>query len=234
MPDDIVDDSAEAGPPLAVPAELTLDILRHSAAHLMAAAVVELYPGAQYDVGPATEEGFFYNFRLPDGGHFVEEDLARIETRMKELSKRRIPFEREVISRDEARQLFSDLHQTFKVDIIERMGEEVGEVGIYRTGNFIDLCRGPHVAHSGQLRAVKLLRVAGVYWRGDERNEQLQRVYGTAFFEREQLDAFIAQREEARRRDHRRLGAELDLFSFPEEIGSGSPCSIPRAVWCAS
>jgi threonyl-tRNA synthetase len=228
MPDDIVDDSAEAGPPLAVPAELTLDILRHSAAHLMAAAVVELYPGAEYDVGPATEEGFFYNFRLPDGAHFVEEDLSRIETRMKELSKRRIPYEREVMSRDEARQLFSDLHQTFKVDIIDRMGDEVGEVGIYRTGNFVDLCRGPHVAHSGQLRAVKLLRVAGVYWRGDEHNEQLQRVYGTAFFEREQLDAFIAQREEARRRDHRRLGAELDLFSFPEEIGSGLPVFHPK------
>ncbi|MEO8897659.1 MAG: threonine--tRNA ligase [Candidatus Dormibacter sp.] len=228
MPDDIVDDSAEAGPPLAAPAELTLEILRHSAAHLMAAAVVELYVGAEYDVGPATEEGFFYNFRLPDGAHFVEEDLARIEARMKELAKRRIPFEREVMSRDDARRLFSDLHQTFKVDIIDRMGEDVGEVGVYRTGDFIDLCRGPHVTHSGQLRAVKLLRVAGVYWRGDERNEQLQRLYGTAFLEREQLAAFIVQREEARRRDHRRLGAELDLFSFPEEIGSGLPVFHPK------
>jgi threonyl-tRNA synthetase len=228
MPDDIVDDSAEAGPPLDVPVELTLDILRHSAAHLMAAAVVELFPAAEYDVGPATDEGFFYNFRLPDGAHFVEEDLARIEARMKELSKRRLPFDREVMSREEARQLFSDLHQTFKVDIIDRMSGEVGDVGVYRTGEFVDLCRGPHVPHTGHLRAVKLLRVAGVYWRGDERNEQLQRVYGTAFFEREQLDAFIAQREEARRRDHRRLGAELDLFSFPEEIGSGLPVFHPK------
>ncbi len=228
MPDDIVDDSAEAGPPLDVPVELTLDILRHSAAHLMAAAVVELFPAAEYDVGPATDEGFFYNFRLPDGAHFVEEDLARIEARMKELSKRRLPFDREVMSREEARQLFSDLHQTFKVDIIDRMSGEVGDVGVYRTGEFVDLCRGPHVPHAGHLRAVKLLRVAGVYWRGDERNEQLQRVYGTAFFEREQLDAFIAQREEARRRDHRRLGAELDLFSFPEEIGSGLPVFHPK------
>jgi threonyl-tRNA synthetase len=228
MPDDIVDDAAEAGPPLEVPAELTLDILRHSAAHLMAAAVVELHPGAEYDVGPATEEGFFYNFRLPDGAHFVEEDLSRIEAKMKELSKRRIPFEREEMSREEARQLFSDLHQTFKVDIIDRMAGEVADVGVYRTGDFVDLCRGPHVPHTGHLRAVKLLRVAGVYWRGDERNEQLQRVYGTAFFEREQLDAFIAQREEARRRDHRRLGAELDLFSFPEEIGSGLAVFHPK------
>jgi len=228
MPDDDVDAAAEAGPPLEVPAELTLDILRHSAAHLMAAAVLELFPGAQYDVGPATDEGFFYNFRLPDGAHFAEEDLATIESRMRELAKKRIPFDREVLSRDAARRLFDGMDQPFKVDIIDRMAEDVNEVGVYRTGEFVDLCRGPHVPHSGHLRAVRLLRVAGVYWRGDEKNEQLQRVYGTAFFEREQLAAFIAQREEARRRDHRRLGAELDLFSFPEEIGSGLAVFHPK------
>ena len=228
MPDDDVDDAAEAGPPLEAPAELTLDILRHSAAHLMAAAVVELFPGAQYDVGPATDEGFFYNFRLPDGAHFAEEDLATIESRMRELAKKRIPFDREVLSRDAARRLFDGMDQPFKVDIIDRMAADVNEVSVYRTGEFVDLCRGPHVPHSGHLRAVRLLRVAGVYWRGDEKNEQLQRVYGTAFFEREQLAAFIAQREEARRRDHRRLGAELDLFSFPEEIGSGLAVFHPK------
>jgi len=228
MPDDDVDAAAEAGPPLEVPAELTLDILRHSAAHLMAAAVLELFPGAQYDVGPATDEGFFYNFRLPDGAHFAEEDLATIESRMRELAKKRIPFDREVLSRDAARRLFDGMDQPFKVDIIDRMAADVNEVGVYRTGEFVDLCRGPHVPHSGHLRAVRLLRVAGVYWRGDEKNEQLQRVYGTAFFEREQLAAFIAQREEARRRDHRRLGAELDLFSFPEEIGSGLAVFHPK------
>ena len=228
MSEDIVDDSAEAGLPLDAPAELTLDILRHSAAHLMAAAVLELFPGAHYDVGPATDEGFFYNFRLPEGAHFVEDDLATIEARMKELAKRRIPFERELMSREEARQLFTGIGQPFKVDIIDRMASDVDGVCVYRTGDFVDLCRGPHVPHSGHLRAVRLLRVAGVYWRGDERNEQLQRVYGTAFFDREQLDAFIAQREEARRRDHRRLGAELDLFSFPEEIGSGLPVFHPN------
>jgi threonyl-tRNA synthetase len=228
MPDDDVDAAAEAGPPLEAPAELTLDILRHSAAHLMAAAVLELFPGAQYDVGPATDEGFFYNFRLPDGAHFAEEDLATIESRMRELAKKRIPFDREVLSRDAARRLFEGMDQPFKVDIIDRMAEDVNEVGVYRTGEFVDLCRGPHVPHSGHLRAVRLLRVAGVYWRGDEKKEQLQRVYGTAFFEREQLAAFIAQREEARRRDHRRLGAELDLFSFPEEIGSGLAVFHPK------
>ena len=228
MADDIVDDAAEAGLPLDAPDELTRDILRHSAAHLMAAAVVDIYPGAQYDVGPATEEGFFYNFRLPGGAHFVEDDLARIEARMKDLVKQRIPFEREVMSRDEARVFFAGRDQPFKVDIIDRMGDDVDSVGVYRTGDFIDLCRGPHVPHTGHIRAMKLLRVAGVYWRGDEQREQLQRVYGTAFFEKDELAGFIRQREEARRRDHRRLGAELDLFSFPEEIGSGLAVFHPR------
>ena len=228
MPEDIVDDAAEAGLPLDAPPELTLDILRHSAAHLMAAAVLELYPGAKYDVGPATDEGFFYNFRLPDGAHFVEDDLGRIEARMKDLAKRRLAFEREVMTREQARRFFLEREQPFKVEIIDRMPAEVESVGVYRTGDFVDLCRGPHVPNSGVLRAIKLLRVAGVYWRGDERNEQLQRVYGTAFFERTELDAFIKQREEAKRRDHRRLGAELDLFSFPEEIGSGLAVFHPK------
>ena len=228
MPDDVVDDADEAGLPLEAPAELTREILRHSAAHLMAAAVVELYPGAQYDVGPATEEGFFYNFRLAGGAHFTEDDLPRIEARMKELAKQRIPFEREVMTRAEARELFTSIDQPFKVDIIDRMPDDVDSVGVYRTGAFVDLCRGPHVPHSGLLRAVSLLRVAGVYWRGDERNEQLQRVYGTAFFEKEELAQFLHQREEARRRDHRRLGVELDLFSFPDEIGSGLAVFHPK------
>ncbi|MDQ2960592.1 MAG: threonine--tRNA ligase [Candidatus Dormibacteraeota bacterium] len=228
MADDIVEDAAEAGPPLDGPAELTRDILRHSAAHLMAAAVVDLFPGAKYDVGPATDEGFFYNFRLTDGAHFSEEDLPRIESRMKDLAKQKIPFQREVMSRDAARALFADRDQVFKVALIDRMDPDVDTVGIYRTGDFVDLCRGPHVPHSGYIRALKLLRVAGVYWRGDEKNEQLQRVYGTAFFQREELAAFIAQREEARRRDHRRLGLELDLFSFPEEIGSGLAVFHPK------
>ena len=228
MPEDVLDDAAEAGPSIEVPAELTLDILRHSAAHLMASAVVDLFPGAQYDVGPATEEGFFYNFRLPGGTRFSEDDLARIEARMKALVKQRLPFEHQAMTRDEARRLFEEADQPFKVDIIDRMTGDVDTVGVYRTGEFVDLCRGPHVPHSGHLRAVKLLRVAGVYWRGDESQEQLQRVYGTAFFDREQLEAFIAQREEARRRDHRRLGAELDLFSFPEEIGSGLAVFHPK------
>jgi threonyl-tRNA synthetase len=228
MPDEIVDDAAEAGAPLPTPAEPTLEILRHSAAHLMAAAVVDLFPGAQYDVGPAIEDGFFYNFRLPDGRHFVDDDLPRIEARMEALAAQKIPFVAEAMSRADAVALFNDLHQDFKVDIINRLPDDVSSVGIYRTGGFVDLCRGPHVPDTGWLRAVQVLRVAGVYWRGDARNEQLQRVYGTAWFTREELDAYMHRMEEARKRDHRRLGAELDLFSFPDEIGSGLPVFHPN------
>jgi threonyl-tRNA synthetase len=228
MPDEIVDDAAEAGAPLPAPAAPTLEILRHSAAHLMAAAVVELFPGAQYDVGPAIDDGFFYNFRLPDGRHFVDDDLPRIERRMHELAAQRIPFETESLPRDQAVVLFTDLHQDFKVDIINRLPADVSTVSIYRTGAFVDLCRGPHVPDTGWLGAVRVLRVAGVYWRGDARNEQLQRVYGTAWFSNDELDAYMQRLEEARKRDHRRLGAELDLFSFPDEIGSGLPVFHPN------
>ena len=228
MPDEIIDDAAEAGPPLEPPAQITLDILRHSAAHLMAAAVVELFPGAQYDVGPAIEDGFFYNFRLKDGAHFSEDDLAVIEQRMRELASRGIRYEPSVLPRAEARALFDQVDQPFKVDIIDRLDGGVDSVSLYRTGDFVDLCRGPHVADSGSLQAVKLLRVAGVYWRGDEHNEQLQRIYGTAWFTQDELDAYLHRLEEARRRDHRRLGQELDLFSFPEEIGSGLPVFHPN------
>src|SRR5580698_7167333 len=228
MPDEIVDDAAEAGAPLPAPAEPTLDILRHSAAHLMAAAVVELFPGAQYDVGPAIEDGFFYNFRLPDGRHFVDDDLARVEARLGELASRKIPFVQEEMPRAQAVEMFTAMHQDFKVDIINRLPDDVATVSIYRTGDFVDLCRGPHVPDTGWLRAVRVLRVAGVYWRGDARNEQLQRVYGTAWFTQEELDAYMHRLEEARKRDHRRLGAELDLFSFPDEIGSGLPVFHPN------
>jgi threonyl-tRNA synthetase len=228
MPDEIVDDAAEAGAPLPAPPEPTLEILRHSAAHLMAAAVVDLFPGAQYDVGPAIEDGFFYNFRLPGGQHFVDDDLARIESRMAELAAAKIAFVQDAVPRDQAVEMFTAMHQDFKVDIINRLADDVTTVSIYRTGSFVDLCRGPHVPDSGWLKAVHVLRIAGVYWRGDARNEQLQRVYGTAWFSREELDAYMHRHEEARKRDHRRLGAELDLFSFPDEIGSGLPVFHPN------
>jgi threonyl-tRNA synthetase len=228
MPDEIVDDAAEAGAPLPAPAEPTLEILRHSAAHLMAAAVVDLFPGAQYDVGPAIEDGFFYNFRLPDGRHFVDDDLQRIESRMGELAARKIAFVQEVVPRAQAVEMFTAMHQDFKVDIINRLPDDVATVSIYRTGEFVDLCRGPHVPDTGRLTAVRVLRIAGVYWRGDARNEQLQRVYGTAWFTTEELEQYMHRLDEARKRDHRKLGAELDLFSFPDEIGSGLPVFHPN------
>jgi threonyl-tRNA synthetase len=224
-----VDDAAEAGLPVEAPAELTLAILRHSAAHLMAAAVCELFPGAEYDVGPAIEDGFFYNFRLPDDRHFTDADLATIEGRMRALAETAIPYQRQVISREEARQLFSGMGQTFKVAIIDRLAPEVTSVGVYRTGDFIDLCRGPHVPDSSHLRAIRLLRVAGVYWRGDERNPQLQRVYGTAWFTSADLDAYLHRLAEAERRDHRRLGRELELFHF-DDTAPGMPYWLPNGV----
>jgi threonyl-tRNA synthetase len=228
MPDEIVDDAAEAGAALPAPAAPTLDILRHSAAHLMAAAVVDMFPGAQYDVGPAIEDGFFYNFRLPDGAHFSDDDLPRIEARMGELAKQKVPFVAETMPREQAVALFTELHQPFKVDIIKRLPDDVTDVSIYRTGTFVDLCRGPHVPDTGWLKALRVLRTAGVYWRGDARNEQLQRLYGTAWFTKDELDAYMLRLEEARKRDHRRLGADLDLFSFPDEIGSGLPVFHPN------
>src|SRR5581483_8176131 len=228
MPDEDVDDAAEAGLPVEGPVEPTLDILRHSSAHLMAAAVVELFPGAQYDVGPAIADGFFYNFRLPGGATFSEQDLSRIEKRMKQKAAQRIPFVREVMPRSAAREMFQAMGQDFKVDIIDRIPADVEQVGVYRTGEFVDLCRGPHVPDSSWLKAVKLQRVAGVYWRGDGRNEQLQRVYGTAWFSDEELQQYLDRIAEAERRDHRRLGRELDLFSFPDEIGSGLAVFHPR------
>src|ERR1700722_9178491 len=228
MPDEIVDDAAEAGAPLPAPAAPTLDILRHSAAHLMAAAVVDMFPGAQYDVGPAIEDGFFYNFRLPDGAHFSDDDLPRIEARMGELAKEKIAFVADTMPREQAVALFTELHQPFKVDIIKRLADDVTDVSIYRTGTFVDLCRGPHVPDTGWLKALRVLRTAGVYWRGDARNEQLQRLYGTAWFTKDELDAYMLRLEEARKRDHRRLGADLDLFSFPDEIGSGLPVFHPN------
>jgi threonyl-tRNA synthetase len=228
MPDEIVDDAAEAGSPLPAPAEPTLEILRHSAAHLMAAAVVDLFPGAQYDVGPAIEDGFFYNFRLPGGQHFVDDDLQHIESRMGELAARKIAFVQQAVPRTQAIEMFTAMDQDFKVDIINRLPGDVTTVSIYRTGDFVDLCRGPHVPDTGWLKEIHVLRIAGVYWRGDARNEQLQRVYGTAWFTRDELDAYMHRLEEARKRDHRRLGAELDLFSFPDEIGSGLPVFHPN------
>ncbi len=196
-------------------------ILRHSAAHVLAQAVLDLFEGAKFAIGPPITDGFYYDFDI--GRSFTPDDLERIEERMTEIITEDQPFERVEMSRDEALEVFAD--QPFKVEIIEAVdpaeGASADAVSTYRNLDFIDLCRGPHVPSTGRLTGVKLLRSAGAYWRGDEHNAQLQRIYGTAWESKRQLEDYLVRLEEAERRDHRRVGPELDLFSFPRELGSG-------------
>ncbi len=196
-------------------------VLRHSAAHVLAQAVLSLYPGATFAIGPPIEDGFYYDFDI--GRPFTPEDLERIEAKMAEIIAADQPFVREEVSRDRALELFAD--HPYKREIIESVEPSEVEPGsavtLYRNDGFVDLCRGPHVPSTGRLRAVKLLRSAGAYWRGDERRPQLQRIYGTAWESKKALDAYLHRLEEAERRDHRRLGPELDLFSFPRDLGAG-------------
>ncbi len=215
--------------PAGDPAGPALDTLRHSAAHLMAAAVVELFPGTAYAIGPPVADGFYYDFLLPGGRRLTPEDLGPVERRMREIAARRPAFERVECSREEALQTFTRLRQPFKVEIVE--GLPAGEtISCYRTGDFFDLCRGPHVADAGAIPAFRLLHPAGAYWRGDERNPMLQRIYGTAFFSAAELEAHLERRREAERRDHRRLGRELELYSADEELGGGLILWHPRGA----
>jgi threonyl-tRNA synthetase len=212
-------------------------VLRHSTAHVLAQAVTDLWPGARYAIGPPVEDGFYYDFELPGGAHFSEDDLARIEERMWAIVEEDQPFTRGEHSVEEGLALFAD--QPYKVEIIERVdasdtdtAEGVGDgagVSTYRnTEHFIDLCRGPHVPSTGRLGHFKLMKVAAAYWRGDEHRPQLQRIYGTAWESKKALEEHLHRLEEAEKRDHRRLGAELDLFHFPPEIGGGLPVFHPK------
>ena len=206
-----------------------LDVLRHSAAHLMAAAVCELFPGAEYAIGPAIEDGFYYDFLLPRGARISDSDLPAIEQRMREIQARDPAYERMVVDRDAALAEFRRRSQRFKVELIERIPE--GElITCYRTGEFFDLCRGPHVESASHIPAFRLLHTAGAYWHGDESQPMLQRVYGTAFPSSGELDQYLERLEMARQRDHRRLGRELDLFSLPEELGGGLVLWHPRGA----
>ena len=211
-------------------------VLRHSTAHVLAQAVVQLFPGAKYSIGPAIEDGFYYDFDLPGGRTFNEDDLGAIEARMQEIVKADQPFVRSELSAEDALALFAD--QPYKCEIIERAATakvdaadagEVsagGTVSVYRnTPEFVDLCLGPHVPSTGRLGSFRLRRVAGAYWRGDEKRPMLQRIYGTAWESDAALKEHLHRLEEAEKRDHRRLAAELDLISFPEELGGG------LAVW---
>jgi threonyl-tRNA synthetase len=205
-----------------------LHVLRHSAAHLMAQAVCDLFADAKYAIGPPIEDGFYYDFDLPQA--LTPEDLPRIEARMAELVAADGPFVREELSRDAALERFAD--QPYKVEIIQSLDESEGALGdrvsVYRNDGWSDLCLGPHVPSSSRVRAFKLLSVAGAYWRGDEHRPQLQRIYGTAWPSQEQLDEHLHRLEEAERRDHRKLGRQLDLVSFPEEVGAGLAVWHPR------
>jgi threonyl-tRNA synthetase len=206
-------------------------ILRHSTAHVLAQAVTDLWPGAKFAIGPPIDDGFYYDFDLPGGAHFSDDDLARIEARMREIVRENQPFVREEHSVEEGLELFRD--QPYKVEIIEGVdateGAAGGQVSAYRNNeHFVDLSRGPHVPGTSRLGHFKLMKVAAAYWRGDEHREQLQRIYGTAWESRAALEDHLHRLEEAEKRDHRRLGAELDLFHFPPEIGGGLPVFHPK------
>ena len=202
-----------------------LPTLRHSTSHVMAQAVKQLFPEVRVAIGPAIEDGFYYDFRRATP--FTPEDLARIEARMRELVKADLPFVREEWARAEAIRHFKEQDEPFKVEILE--GLDVPTVSVYRQGDFLDLCRGPHVRSTRGITAFKLLSSSGAYWRGDERNPMLQRIYGTAWLTQEDLDKYLWRLEEAKKRDHRKLGRELDLFDF-HDVAPGAPFWLPNGM----
>ena len=205
--------------------EFSLESIRHSAAHVMASAVKQLYPDAKFDIGPSTENGFYYDFDMEH--RLVTEDLKQIEKAMKKIIGRKIPFEKIEVSREEAAKMLEG--QTYKLERLADIPE--GEaITFYKHGDYFDLCRGPHVEHTGCIGAVKLLSIAGSYFRGDEKNPMLQRIYGTAFASEEDLQNYIRQQEEAAKRDHRKLGTELDLFGFSEAVGPGLVLWHPKGA----
>src|ERR1700683_2997078 len=196
----------------------SLMVFRHSAAHLCAAAVIELFPEVKLGIGPPIDYGFFYEFLREQP--FTPEDLAAIEKRMHEIAARDVPNERKMLPKPEALELYRQQGQTFKCELVEEKAREP-MVSFYTTGKFIDFCRGPHIPSTGRIKAFKLTNVSGAYWKGQEGNPQMQRIYGACFVEQKELDEYLHKLEEAKRRDHRRLGTELDLFSIQEEAGPG-------------
>ncbi|MBI2343292.1 MAG: threonine--tRNA ligase [Deltaproteobacteria bacterium] len=194
-----------------------LERMRHSCAHVMADAVQQLFPAAKITIGPVIEHGFYYDFDFPQG--FTPEDLPRIEARMREIIVRDHPFAREEVSKAEARSLFAAKGESYKLEILDGISDD--RVTLYRHGDFVDLCKGPHVERTGAIKAIKLLKVSGAYWRGNEKNPMLQRIYGTAFDTEEALQEYVHRLEEAERRDHRKLGAHLGLFSTMDQYGPG-------------
>jgi threonyl-tRNA synthetase len=199
-----------------------LEVLRHSTAHAMAQAILELYPGSKLTLGPPIEDGFFYDIEV--AGRLTNEELPRIEERMREIAERDLPIEREEVSKKEAERLYAD--NPYKMEIIRSLQD--GDISVYRQGDFFDLCRGPHVPSTGALGAFRLQNIAGAYWRGDENNPMLTRIYGTAWPTEKQLKAYLRRLEEARERDHRKIGKDLGLFTFSPEVGAGIPLFLPK------
>lgn len=191
-----------------------LEVIRHSAAHLLAQAVKQLFPTAQVTIGPVIEDGFYYDFSYERP--FTPEDLTAIEQRMKELTKQDLPVSRSEISRDDAVNFFRDLKENYKAEIIEGI-PATEKLSLYKQGDFVDLCRGPHVPRTGRIKAFKLTKLAGAYWRGDSKNEMLQRIYGTAWVSKDDLELYLKRIEEAEKRDHRKIAKVLDLFHLQEE-----------------
>jgi len=205
-----------------------LGVLRHSISHIMAQAVQEIFEGVKVTIGPSIEAGFYYDFEYSDT--FTPEDLDRIEKKMNEIVSADYPFVRREISRKDAVSFFEDRGEPYKVELINDLPDNVTSVSLYSQGEFVDLCRGPHIPSTGMVRAFKLLNVAGAYWRGDEKNKMLQRIYGTGFTTQEELDNYLRVIEEARKRDHRRLGRELDLFQINDEAGPGLIIFHPKGA----
>ncbi len=201
-----------------------IETIRHSASHIMAEAVLSLFPEAKFGIGPAIENGFYYDFELPRS--LTTDDLPAITDKMNEIISRDLPFSREEVNKAKAQQVFAS--QPYKLELINEIEDDI--VSLYRQGEFTDLCRGPHIISTGEIKALKLLSIAGAYWRGDEHNPMLQRIYGIAFETKEALDEYLKKLDEAARRDHRKLGKELDLFSIHEESGPGLVCWHPHGA----
>jgi threonyl-tRNA synthetase len=205
-----------------------LKVLRHSAAHVLATAVTELFPETKLGHGPATDSGFFYDFWRPTP--FTPDDLKLIEGRMAEVTARDEKFVREQESREQGLEQFKSANDFMKVHFVEKFTKPGEEISLYRNGKFVDFCRGPHLPSTGRVKAFKVMSLSGAYWLGDEKNEQLQRIYGTAFFSKKDLDEYLERIEDAKRRDHRRLGKELELFTVSEEVGAGLPLWLPKGA----
>src|SRR5690606_30877172 len=199
----------------------------HSSAHLMAEALEAIFPGVKFGIGPAIENGFYYDIDLGDRS-ISEEDLKQLEDKMKELAKKNSPYVRSEVSKQNALEYFTEKNDPYKLELIRDLKD--GEITFYQQGNFTDLCRGPHIPHTGFIKAIKLTNIAGAYWRGNEKNKMLTRIYGITFPAQKELDTYLTLLEEAKKRDHRKLGRELELFAFSEKVGSGLPLWLPNGA----